>query len=194
MKYIKMLGLAAVAAAALMAFVGASTASAAALYSGASKVGTGTKVESTGTNAVLKAGFATITCGHSEVDGKVENAGGVGVPVSGAINRLTFTECNATVNVLKKGELIVHHAGGLNGTVTSVGAEVTVATAGTSCTYGTPTATDIGTLSGTTSGDAVINANAALTRVAGGFLCANPATWTANYTVSTPTPLHVTAS
>jgi hypothetical protein len=193
MKHIKMLGLAVVAAAALMALVGASTASAAALYSGATKQGVGTKIESTGTNAVLKAGFATITCGHSEVDGKVENAGGVGVPVSGAINRLTFTECNATVNVLKRGELIVHHiAGSDDGTVTSKGAEVTVSTAGTSCTYGTPNATHIGVLTG--GSPATLHASASLTRIAGGFLCANPATWTATYTVSTPNPAHITAS
>ena len=194
MKYIKMLGLAAIAAAALMAFVGASTASAAGLYSGATKQGVETKIESTGTAAVLKAGFATIECSHSEVDGKIENAGGAGVAVSGNINTLTFTGCNATVDVLKKGELIVHHSSGINGTVTSKGAEVTVSTLGTSCVYGTPAATDIGPLEGSTTGDAVIKASASLTRISGGFLCANPASWTANYTVSTPTPLHVTAS
>lgn len=191
MKFIKMMSLAALAATALMAF--AASASATVLYSGASKVNSGTKIESTGTNAVLKAGFATITCGHSEVDGKTETTGSSSTTVEGKINKLTFTECNATVNVIKNGSLIIHHnAGTDDGTVTSVGAEVTVATAGTSCTYGTPTATTIGTLNG--GGPATLSASASLTRVAGGFLCANPASWTASYSVSTPNPLHVTAS
>jgi hypothetical protein len=190
MKYIKMLGLLAVAAAAFMAFAG--TASATVLKSGGTTLGSGTKIESTGTNAVLKAGFATIECAHSEVDGKTSNTGGASETVEGAISTLSFKECNATVNVLKKGSLIVHHTSGSNGTVTSQGAEVTVAIGSTSCTYGTPTATSIGTLSG--GGPAVLNASANLERVAGGFLCANPATWTAKYTVTTPNPLEVAAS
>jgi hypothetical protein len=190
MKYIKILGLLAVAAASLMALAG--TASATVLESSEGNLPKGTKIDSTGTNAVLKAGFATIECDHSEVDGKTSNAGGAGESVEGAISNLSFTECNATVKVLAKGSLTVHHTSGSNGTVTSEGAEVTVAIGGTSCVYGTPTAKDIGTLSG--GNPAVLNASASLTRISGGFLCANPATWTATYTVTSPNPLLVTAS
>ena len=190
MKYIKILGLMAVAAAALMAFAG--TAAATVLEGKEGNLPKGTKIDSTGTNAVLKAGFATIECAHSEVDGTTSNAGGAGETVEGNISNLTFKECNATVNVIKKGKLIVHYSSGSNGTVTSEGAEVTVETGGISCTYGTPTATSIGTLSG--GSPAKLNASAALTRVAGSFLCANPASWTATYTVTSPNPLYVTAS
>lgn len=195
MKYIKMLSLAAVAAAALMAFAG--SASATELYSGATTLGSGTKIESTGTSAVLKAGFSTITCNHSEVDGKTSNTGGAGVSVEGSITTLAFSECDAVVKVLKPGKLTVHHIAGTDdGTVTSQGAEVTVEKSGIHCIYGTPTATDIGKLDGKTGAkeDAVLSATASLQRVSGSFLCANPATWTATYTVTTPTPLHVTAS
>jgi hypothetical protein len=190
MKYIKILGLVAVAAAALMAFAG--TAAATVLEGSGGNLAKGTKIDSTGTNAVLKAGFATIECNHSEVDGTTSNAGGAGETVTGSISNLTFTECNATVNVLKKGSLTVHYTSGQNGTVTSEGTEVTVATAGTSCVYGTPTATTIGTLTG--GSPAKLNASASLKKISGGFLCADPASWTATYTVTSPNPLYVTAS
>ncbi|MDQ3724623.1 MAG: hypothetical protein M3335_01830 [Actinomycetota bacterium] len=191
MRYIKILGLAAIAATALMAHT--SAASATIIENGAgSKLGKGTVIESTGTNAVLQAGFATIECPHSEVDGVTSNAGGIGVPVEGNITTLAFTGCNATVKTLKTGKLILHHTSGTNGTVTSEGAEVTVAIGSTSCVYGTPSATDIGSLTG--GSPATLNANTSLTRISGGFLCANPATWTASYTVTVPNTLKVTAS
>jgi hypothetical protein len=195
MKYVKMLGLAAIAAAALTALVGVGTASATALYSGATMQPAGTQIESnlkTGTKAVLKAGFATIECEASEVDGKTSNTGAAGEEVSGSINGLSFTKCNATVTVLKKGSLFVAFTSGSDGTVSSEGAEVTVSIAGTSCTYGTPTKKTLGTLTG--GSPANLKAEASLSRVAGGFLCANPAAWTAEYTVSTPNPLTVANS
>jgi len=190
MKYIKILSLMAVAAAALMAFAG--TASATIIEeSNGTQLLKGTQIESTGTNAVLKAGFSTVECSHSEVDGKTSNNGGAGETVEGNINNLSFSGCNMTVTVLKKGKLIVHHTSGSNGTVTSEGAEVTVNNHSVSCTYGTTSATNIGNLAG--GSPAKLTASASLTRVAGGFLCANPATWTATYTVTTPTSLLVTA-
>jgi hypothetical protein len=190
MKYIKMLGLLTVAAAAFMAFAG--TASATVLKSGGTTLGSGTKIESTGTNAVLKAGFATIECAHSEVDGKTSNTGGASETVEGVLAGLTFTGCNGTVNVLKKGRLITHYTTSMNGTMTSQGAEVTVAIGSTSCTYGTPTETSIGTVSGGTVG--VLQVSASLQRVAGGFLCTNPGSWRATYNINSPRPLEVAAS
>jgi hypothetical protein len=190
MKYIKILSLMAVAAAALMAFAG--TAAATVLEGSGGNLAKGTKIDSTGTSAVLKAGFATITCNHSEVDGTTSNAGGAGETVEGNISNLSFTECDGVVKVLSKGKLVVHYTSGSNGTVTSEGAEVTVEKNGVHCVYGTPTATSIGTLSG--GNPAKLNASASLTKTSGGFLCANPASWTASYTVTSPNPLYVTAS
>jgi hypothetical protein len=197
MKYMKMLGLAAIAAAALMAFVGASTASATVLCkTNASPCPehypSGTTVEATlksGTSALLEAGFANITCTSSTVTGKTSNTGGANETVKGAISTLSFSNCNATVTTIKNGELEIHATGKGNGSLVGKGSEVTVAIGSTSCVYGTSTGTTLGTLTGGT--PATMNVKASLTRISGGFLCASPATWTATYTVTKPTTLFV---
>ncbi len=190
MKYIKILGLMAVAAAAFMAMAG--SASATIIESTSGQLGAKSIIESTGTNAVLKAGFATVECAHSEVDGEVTNAGGVGKAVEGKVNNLKFSSCNMTVTTLKSGTLAIHHTSGKNGTLTSTGAEVKVDNHSTSCVYGT-NGTDIGTVTG--GEPATLNASASLTKISGGFLCASTATWTASYTVTVPNNgLFVTAS
>jgi hypothetical protein len=194
MKYIKMLSLLAVAAAALMAFAG--TASATTLDDSEGAMGVGDTIEASlekGTSAALKAGFATITCTESGVNGHITNAGGSGQAVSGTIDEegLTFNSCNATVTVLNEGSLSITHTSGSNGSLSSTGAEVTVAIGSTSCVYGTPTAKTIGPVTGGT--PATLKAEASLSRISGGFLCANPATWTANYIVTNPGTLTVTS-
>jgi hypothetical protein len=76
-----------------------------------------------------------------------------------------------------------------NGTVTSKEAEVTVNIGGISCTYGSQTGTDIGTLTG--GSPAKIDINAVVNKVAGGFACPSTAIWEANYTVTEPKSLYV---
>lgn len=197
MKYLKMLGLAAVAAMALTALVGAGTASATALYSGATKQGVNAELKSkltTGNSALLKdtGGSTNDTCTGSEVAGKITNAGGAGVAVVGKIESLTFTGCSHKTVVIAKGELELKWTSGLNGTVVSKGAEVTVESTvfGISCTAKTGTGTTIGTFTGVTSGDATMDINGVIPM---GALCGD-STWTGNYTVSAPTPLHATNS
>jgi hypothetical protein len=150
MKHVKMLGLAAMAAAALMAFVGASTASATVLCK-------------TSTTTTCPAGWAlakgeklhavlepekiatltgerpehttekVITCTSSTVEGEVTNAGSATETAKGNITVLTFTGCTSpstgggkcTVTTLKGGTLEAHATSGGNGTLTSSGAEVT---------------------------------------------------------------------
>jgi len=188
MRYIKMLGLAAVAAAALMAFVGASTASATVLVGTSGPLGSGTTINAAlepGTEAVLEAGFGNIACGESTVHGTISNAGGAAATVSGPISKggLTFGACTGdTVSVLKEGTLEIHHiAGTTNGTLTSSGAEVTVInhdTGGTHCIYRTEN-THIGVLTGNKTGTATLHAEA---------------TWKATYTVNVPDEVWVEAS
>ncbi len=190
MKYLKWLGTVAVVGVALMAAT--ATASATVLYSGGSPLPKGTLIEGTGTNIVLKAGFATIECSHAEGDGKTSNQGSASETVEGNVNSTSYSGCNATVTVLKLGKLMIHHTTGSNGAVTSEGGEVTVAVAGTSCTYGTPEATYVGTLTG--GSPATVSGSASLKRLAGGFLCANPASVTGSGTVTTPKQLEVKAS
>ncbi len=160
-------------------------------------VGVGTKIESAlvpGTFSVIKAGFATIECESSELDSQISNAGSASSTPTATVIVFNKTQCGkCTVAVLKKGGLIWHHTSGGNTTITSTAAEVTVACSGTSCVYGTTgTETDVGTKTG--GSPARFTINASLPKVSGGFLCANPASWTAMYNVSTPNPLYGASS
>jgi len=208
MKYVKMLGLAAVAAAALMAFVGAGTASATALCSTetspctGTKYGVGTEIKSNlkaGKEAVLTAGFATVKCTESTVNGKVTNAGGAAATVVGSIETLTFGSCNCTVTVLNKGELEVHYTSAGDGTLTGKNSSVTINCSGISCIFGTAAAgTTIGTVTGAEK--ATLVANAKLPYIAGdasNFTCtlgSGTGTWNAEYEATAPKNLYIAAS
>jgi hypothetical protein len=194
MKYAKILGLAAMALAALMAMAG--TASATTLTSPAGTTYTST-IEASSTNAVLTGpfGFGTISCANSTVKGTVSKHGS-GVTAGGAISNLTFTSCTGgevTSPVAKPGSLEVHNiSGGTNGTTTSVSAEVIVhKTLLGTCHFTTSsTGTDIGTLTSS----AVTGATAKLD-IAATIPSADcgSGTWEGNYTVTTPDNLRVDA-
>jgi len=83
---------------------------------------------------------------------------------------------------------VIHH---VSGTVTEFEDEVTFAdpALGTSCVYGGGAGVDLGTLKGGTT--ATLPVSASLTKISGGFLCANPASWSGKYTVTTPDTLLV---
>jgi hypothetical protein len=184
MKLFKILGVAAVAAMALMAFAG--SASATTLTSPAGSIYTKEIKATAAGTLTLKAGFATITCTESTVAGK-PNAQSDTTTVTGNISTLSFGGCNATVTTLTKGSLEIHAIGsGPNGTLTGQGSEVTVSTAGTSCVYGASTGTHLGVLTGSSSTTATMDISAELTKISGGFLCANPAHWEGTYSVTTP--------
>jgi hypothetical protein len=136
-------------------------------------------------HVTVHAGFATFTCAKSTLEGKLATS----TTPSISITSLSFSECNGTVDVLKKGTLQIHHVGAHTGTVTSEGTEVTYSISSTSCTYGTPTARDFGILTG--GSPASLKLEASLTKVAGGFLCANPASWTGHYKITKPNSLYV---
>jgi hypothetical protein len=137
MKYLKILGLAAVAAMALTAFLGAGTASASRLIQttagSTDTLGVGTAIEATlesGNSAVLEDafGFTATTCTGSTVNGTIERVTPTGQP-KGKIGTLTFTGCpeKHDVTVEAKGELEVRNISGTtNGTVFSSGAKVKV--------------------------------------------------------------------
>jgi hypothetical protein len=213
MKYVKMLGLAAVAAAALMAFVGAGTASATVLCNTetspctGTKYGVGQKIESHlkgGTEAVLVAGFATVKCTTSVVNGAVTAAGSSSATVVGNITTLDFTNCNCTVAALENadktfGQLEIHYTSSGDGTLTGKNSRVTINCSGVSCIFGTAaTGTTIGTVTGAKI--ATLKAEAKLPYVAGdasNFICtagSGTGSWTANYEVTNPENLYVAAS
>jgi hypothetical protein len=197
MKYMKMLGLAAVAAMALMAFAG--TASATELYSGATTLKAGTVIDASLTgSAILETTGGTVlnTCTGGTVKGKTANNGGPAETVKGNIEELTWTGCTRETITTKPGALEIHHiAGTKDGTVIGSGSEVTInGLFGTSCVYGTGPGTHLGTLKGTTAGDATLAIKATVPLTIPNWLCPSTAVWNANYTVTQPTPLHVTAS
>jgi len=182
MKYVKMLGLAAMAAMALMAF-GAGTASAtSSLYSTGVKVAAGTSLDATlegGTALLSTTDGKTLvdTCTSSTVAGKVEYPGG-GADAKGAISSLTWGGCTVTTDTLTNGALSVSSTGAVTGT-SSV---VTVNFGGVSCRYGTGAGTSLGTLTtGTLAINAVINEQEPKS-----FICPDTTKWTANYSVTSP--------
>src|SRR5690348_12477967 len=118
MKYIKMLGLAAVAAAALMAF-GAGSASATELYSTGVTVNAGTVLKSsleTGTTATLSTtdGSSIVdTCTGSTVEGPVDTY--TGGDVTGSITSLGWSGCTFTTDTLTNGSLSINSASEVSG-------------------------------------------------------------------------------
>lgn len=127
MKYVKMLGLAMVAAIAAMALVGAGSASATTLCKvntnpcpEASRYTTPITVLALSTEAVLS-GSLNVTC-HSHVTVLVENNDGANKPLLGKITLLDWTGCSggcssATTTQLPSGSLTALGSG--NGTLTA---------------------------------------------------------------------------
>jgi hypothetical protein len=192
MKYVKMFGLAALAAA-VMAFVAVGTASAAIIESSSGtqyKAGTEIKAASEGTTE-LHPPIGSINCANSTVAGTTSNDGGAGVNVTGNISSLTFTECNAKVTVLANGSLSVATGSGSNGTLFGTGNEVTVEYLGFHCIFKTNN-TKLGTVTG--GSPATLDIEATIPRTGGksGAFCGTTAQWTGSYAVSSPSSLLVT--
>jgi hypothetical protein len=188
MKYVKMLGLLAVAAAALMAFAG--TASATLTEGAGDPVDNGDILHASAEGNTSLTGTLTVTCEDSTVTGEVttNDANEASGPIGE--EELSFENCgNDTVAVLTEGTLKVTDTGTGTGTLSSNGAEVTILThrpfVGTvHCIYKT-TNTDLGTVTGGT--PATLNiASISLERVTTAFGCGTHSTWEGNYEVNTP--------
>jgi hypothetical protein len=210
MKYVKILGLMAVAAAALMAF--AASASATIFTSPTGTTYTSTiKAVSQNNKAsfpTLDGSFTTVVCEESEVEGKIEQHG-TATTGGGKVSKLTFSKCNFPVSVQANGSLEVHpvrinakaehetclvtDGDSCRGTLTSTGAKVTVATSVGTCTF-TTNNTSIGTFTTTaqTGKTATLDIGSSpIPRTEGNFLCGSTATWTGNYEVVTPDSLWI---
>jgi|SRR6476469_2097343 len=190
MKYVKMLALLAVAAAALMAFAG--TASATVITSNGSAY-TGTIEASAEGHAVLDNPIAKIECA-STVAGSIESHG-TGVTAKGPISALSFTGCTDSwhVTVVSSGSLEGHYLEGTNVTLTSSGATVEATRFGISCRYAT-SSTHVGTITGSknTGGTATFHINASIPFHSGSIFCGSGATaWTGSYSVTSPMNLDV---
>lgn len=197
MRYLKMLGLAAAAAMALMAF-GAGPAWATTLENGTSPYSHPTQIDLSlvGTTRSDSTGGSTLdTCAGGAIQG-IPTTGSatetVRLVVSAA--NTTWSGCTSTTDTTAGGTLEIHHiAGTSNGTVTGTGFEVTVNIFG-SCTYGLGSgAVDLGTLKGDDH-TAILEIKAVITeQTEDKFLCPNDVIWAATYHVTTPSGLTVTA-
>ena len=205
MKYLKILGLAAIAAMALMA-VAVGSASATTL-----EVGGVTKNEAVtitgslkaGTSAILKDtfGFSSNKCAESHVHGSTTSSTTAGNtthnsytgeeltgPLTEKEEGLRFRSCEREpVTVHNSGILHIKWISGTNGSVTSSAAEVTTGSPFGTLNCKTGTGTPIGTLTGVakTTEHATMDINATLN-------CSGVSSkWEATYTVTTPTGLGV---
>jgi len=201
MKYIKMLGLATVAAVAVMAFVGAGSASATELTCNGVKCPIGTVFHAStpaGTHTVLHPVIGAIEC-NSTIEGTVQDAGSPTTTAKLSLGTLALTPCTngAVVTTLKKGTLELHStAGGGNATVTLFNWEVTIQAFGFHCIFLTgPAGIDIGTMTTNTStpGAATFDLGATIPRTGGtsGVFCGSTAKWTGTYRTTKPTTLVV---
>ena len=195
MKHLKMLGLLVMAAASLMAFAGRASAATLTSPTGTAFSFGGVMSASLEGSALLKAGFAEITCATGTVAGEVttnneEHA-------NGPITAVSFGNCTSpqgtpTVTTLSSFGRITIAKG--THAVSGIGVEVTTAVIGTSCVYGMGSGTPLGTANntGVAGLDQVTLAiSAKLPKIGGGFLCSNPAAWTASYVVTRPSPSFV---
>jgi hypothetical protein len=152
---------------------------------------TGTVIAQSG-QTTLDGAFTSVSCGESNVEGKLEQHG-TGVTVGGKVLSLTFANCNFPVKVLKPGSLEIHSLGGGKGTVTSSGAEITIQTSVGNCIF-TTASTDIGTLTDTSlgGGNATLDlGGAVIPRTGHTALCGETGKWTGSYKVTSPSTLYL---
>jgi hypothetical protein len=116
MKHLKILGLSAVAVAALLAFLGAGSASATVLCKTAvnpcpegERWGTGTLLDASSTDVVFYEGN---TCPASTITAKSTSSIGVAIPL--AIEKLSFSTCTANTIVTTPGEMKIEWISGTN--------------------------------------------------------------------------------
>ena len=181
MKYVKMLGLLAVAAAALMAFAG--TASATLTGNGAT-MAKGDSIEATAGTTYLTGTWSDVNCTHSAVKGEVTK--NETKSAEGKVNSLSFSGCNYAVTVKKTGELVLEGT-----TLISKGAEIRVHTSVGECIFTTGTGVTSGTVedSNNTGSTAKLNINNSKIPASGGFFCGATGEWEGSYTVSNPDSL-----
>ena len=208
MRYLKMLGLAAVAAAALTAFVGAGTAPAntvlchTTVTTGCASAGwdwsVGAELDlslKAGTTArtIDTSGFVTLgTCTKGSINGTLSTTTTPTITLEPAE---TWPTCYPTIT---GGEISIHHiAGTHNGTVVAKGFGWTMTFPQKSCVFGFAAERDIGTLVPSANGeDAQLNMNVAADLIPKHSYegCPSSIKWIATFTQTSSAPLHVTES
>jgi hypothetical protein len=207
MKYLKMLGLAAVAAMALTAFLGASSASATVLCTttppAGTACGTGWHVDeltlAVGANPLIlknTSGSIEAKCTKAGVTVTKDVTGSATTTAAGEVPKTHLTwapkgeGCTNKTETIAGGTLEIHWIEGTdNGTVTAKGFEVTVELAGLTCTLGLEGTKSIGDLTG--GAPAVMHVNVGVVKKAGSFLCPTTGIWEGTYEVTNHTTVDV---
>jgi hypothetical protein len=208
MKYLKMLGLAAVAAMALTAFLGAGSASATVLCTttpaAGTACGTGWHVDefdasvAAGQSVTFKntSGSIEATCTVATFKATKVATGSTTTTFVGKIEKSELTwgpvnaGCTNTTDTVAGGTLEVHWISGTdNGTVTATGFEWTTLLAGVSCTFGFEGTKSIGDLTG--GAPAILHIGVAIVKKAGSFLCPSTALLEGTFQVTNHTAVYV---
>jgi len=186
------LALAAVALAAVFGGLWAGTAGATELCKTASTpcsggtYGKGTTIEASlkaGTKWVLTAD-KTRSCEEATIKAEVTGAGGTpGVPVTGTVTSMKLGKCSGVIEVTKTGTFSIASSAA-SPVLTFEGLEIN-AGSGT-CFYGGPGTTNL-----TPGSMAAIGANTTLPKLGGSGTCPAAASWTAEFTVTSPEPIYI---
>jgi hypothetical protein len=193
MKYLKILGLAAVATAALMALVGSSTASATVLCSTTttpcnSKVASGTRIGYVSESSILiketgASGETLDTCKKSKITGENTSS------TTGTTTTLDWEECTWTTTAIELGKLETTGplTGTSNGTIVSdaeIRVTISIPFFG-SCVYGVEPGVSLGTL--TEGKPATFDANSVTTKRSGSSItCPQTSLFSGTYTMNEP--------
>jgi len=194
-KWIKNLALAAIAAAALMALIGAGTASATQLCTDSGGICTeySGNITGTSTNATLATNLANVECSHSETT--INAFTSTGTPILGEVTALSFTGCQTEGVVHTACTVTVKnlpYSASLEGKTLTVsdavgaGAKVVCGTV-LSCEFLTKSAN----LAITNGSPTVAVAKEVALSHETGAICPSTATWSATYSVTSPTGLTV---
>lgn len=194
MKWIKNLTLAAIAAAALMAFIGAGTASATQLCTDSGGVCTeySGNITGTSTNATLATNLANVVCDDSHTT--INASSSTGAPILGEVTLLEFKGCRTEVTLVPCTVTVknVPYKASLEGKTLTItdevgaGAKVVCGTV-LSCEFLTKSAS----LTITNGSPTTASAEKVSLSHETGAICPETATWSATYSVVAPTGLTV---
>jgi hypothetical protein len=194
MKYLKMLALTAVAAGALMAFIGAGTASASVICSTnvtpcpAAQAWPEGKVDfslsGSASLIAVETGETLNTCTGGTVKG-THTPGSATKTATLDVEELTWTGCNFPTTTTERGTLEVHALTGGNGTVTAHKFKVDIDTILFGhCVYGTGETLDLGEI--TEGKPPTFHVAVHILFISGGFACPRTTEWDASYKVTEP--------
>jgi hypothetical protein len=204
MRNVKMLGLAAVAAMALVAVLGAGSSSATVLCSEyktpcpkgkALPAGTVVEMSLKKSSVSISGNGVNVTCTTSTLNGKTTNEGSEKEAVKGNVEALTYGNCTgATIKVLKTGTFEAQYISpeSTNNTraqLISIGAEVTVDEMGISCDYGTAGGKAMGILASDETVGPEFTEEVTISKEEGGFLCPMSVVVKGIYTITGPTKI-----